>query len=217
MYKYAVFDLDGTLANTLEDLANAVNYSLEKNGFPPQPLESYKQMVGSGRINLIKLASGSNDEKIIADIKNGFDEYYSNHTTDCTTEYPDGSKMLEALQKNGVVLGVLSNKPNDFVKDILDTLFPNVKFSVAWGKKEGFPIKPDPASFNALINELGADKKDVVYVGDSNVDVYTAQNTGVDFIGCAWGFRGADELSESGADKIAENNQQLLDMILGNE
>ena len=201
MYKYAVFDLDGTLANTLEDLANAVNYALEKNGYKAYPVEAYKQMVGSGIVNLVKKASGSEDENVIKTLKTDFDCYYSRHTVDKTCRYSGGSEML-------------SNKPDAFVESILGKLFPDIFFAKAWGKKEGFDIKPNPASLNAMLKELNADKSQVVYVGDSNVDVFTAQNGQVGFIGCAWGFRGEQELLEAGAVNVARTCGQLADMIL---
>lgn len=217
MYKFAVFDLDGTLANTLEDLANAVNYALEKNGYQAYPVDAYRQLVGSGVINLIKRATKSTNEEIIKKVKADFDIYYSEHALDTTCEYSGGKDMLLNLQKQGVVLAVLSNKPHSFVNEILDKLYPNVKFKSAWGKKEGYAIKPDPQSFNALLEEIGADKNSTVYVGDSDVDVYTAKNGGVDFIGCAWGFRGEKELLQTGVDKsrITFTNQELERLIIG--
>jgi len=215
MYKYAVFDLDGTLANTLEDLADAVNYSLEKNGYKKHHVDAYKQMVGSGIVNLIRAASGINVDIDVAMLKKDFDYYYGIHTMDKTSEYEGGQQMLVDLQKAGVTLAVLSNKPDTFVKSILDRLFPDVTFAIAWGKKEGFEIKPNPQSLNAMLSSLGADKSDVVYVGDSNVDVLTAKNGGIDFIGCAWGFRGEEELLQAGASKIAYSCEQLAKLILG--
>lgn len=217
MYKFAVFDLDGTLANTLEDLANAVNYALEKNGYEKYPVNTYKQMVGSGVVNLIKRAIKSDDEKIVKAVKTDFDMFYSTHVVDTTCAYPGGYDMLVNLQKNGVILAVLSNKPHSFVSIILENLYPKVEFKASWGKKEGYAIKPDPHSLNALLDEIGADKDNTVYVGDSNVDVYTAKNGGVDFIGCAWGFRGEKELISAGADaeQIAYTNQELQQLIMG--
>ncbi len=215
MYQYAIFDLDGTLANTLEDLADAVNYALIKNGFNPHPTESYKLMVGSGIINLVKTASGCDDEKIISALKSDFDEYYGEHAIDKTCAYPQSEQVLLNLQGKGVVLAVLSNKPDIFVKAILDKLFPNITFKEAWGKKQEYPIKPNPASLNAIIEKLGADKSKTVYIGDSNVDVLTATNGNIDVIGCTWGFRGKDELVNAGARKLADTYNQLEAIILG--
>lgn len=215
MYKYAIFDLDGTLANTLEDLADSVNYALVKNGFTPYPTESYKLMVGSGIVNLIKKATKSDKEEIIKAVKADFDEYYSTNVVNKTCAYPQSEQVLENLQNSGVTLAVLSNKPDIFVKTILNKLFPNIEFKEAWGKKEEFAIKPDPASLNAMLEKLGADKSDTVYIGDSNVDVLTAHNGKVDVIGCTWGFRGETELTEAGADKIAHTYSELETFVLG--
>ena len=215
MYKYAIFDLDGTLADTLMDLANAVNYALKENGFNTHPAEDYKQMVGSGVINLIKVASGCDDEATVNSIKACFDEYYSCHIVDNTSEYPGGEKMLMDLQAKGVQLAVLSNKSHMFVGTILKHLFPLVSFKVAWGKKVGFPVKPNPQSVNAVLKELDADKSQTVYIGDSNVDVLTAKNGEIAFIGCSWGFRGKDELREAGATVIANSCEELQKFILG--
>ena len=217
MYRIAVFDLDGTLANTLQDLANAVNYALTKNGFSPYLTDEYRQMVGSGINNLLKKASKSEDEQMIAVLKQEFEYYYAHHYTDTTVCYDGTAEMLSALQRNKVQIAVLSNKPDKFVSDILTYLYPEIHFVAMWGKKDGFPVKPDPQSFEALLKEVKADKQHTVYVGDSNVDVITAKNCGVDFIGCAWGFRGRAELIETGAlpEKIADTLKDLENLILG--
>lgn len=217
MYKYAIFDLDGTLANTLEDLADAVNYALEKNGFKSHPTESYRLMVGSGIINLVKTASGCDNQQTVMALKSDFDEYYSTNVVNKTCAYPLSEQVLESLQSKGVALAVLSNKPDIFVKTILNKLFPNVDFKEAWGKKEEYAIKPNPESLNAIINKLGADKSETVYIGDSNVDVLTAQNGEIDVIGCSWGFRGVDELTKAGATKIAHSYTELEAIILGED
>ncbi len=215
MYKYAIFDLDGTLANTLEDLADSVNYALTKNGFEPHPTEKYRLMVGSGIVNLIKTASKCDDVAVISSLKADFDEYYSANVVNKTCAYPLSQQVLEGLQSKGVVLAVLSNKPDIFVKTILDKLFPNITFKEAWGKKEEYAIKPNPESLNAILDRLGADKSNTVYIGDSNVDILTAQNGKVDSIGCTWGFRDEAELVEAGAKKIAHTYSELEDLILG--
>lgn len=215
MYKYAIFDLDGTLANTIEDLADAVNYALVKNGFKPHPTESYKLMVGSGILNLVKTASNCDDESTVKALKADFDEYYNDNVVNKTCAYPLSEQVLYNLQSKGVTLAVLSNKPDIFVETILNKLFPNIKFKEAWGKKEEFAIKPDPASLNAMIEKLGANKSETIYIGDSNVDVFTAHNGKINVIGCTWGFRGETELVQAGADMIANTYPELEAMILG--
>ena len=215
MYKYAIFDLDGTLANTLEDLADAVNYALTKNGFSAHPTENYRLMVGSGIINLVKIASKCDNEAVISSLKADFDEYYSANVVNKTCAYPLSQQVLENLQSKGIILAVLSNKPDIFVKTILDKLFPNITFKEAWGKKEEYAIKPNPESLNAILDSLGADKSSTVYIGDSNVDILTAKNGEIDVIGCTWGFRDEAELIEAGAKKIAHTYAELEALILG--
>lgn len=212
MYKLVVFDLDGTLANTLEDLANATNYGLEKAGLKTYPVEDYKQMVGSGIVNLVKRAmSPETDKKIFDIVKGGFDYYYNAHSIDKTTPYEGTEKLLNNLEEKGIKTAVLSNKPDEFVAKILAKIFPNHKFAFAWGKKPEFDIKPSPDALYAMLKELNIKKEECIYVGDSNVDCYTAQNAGVKCCGVSWGFRGRKELEEAGADVVIDNADEFLE------
>ncbi|MBQ2444374.1 MAG: HAD family hydrolase [Clostridia bacterium] len=215
MYKYAIFDLDGTLANTLEDLANAMNYALSVEGMDTHPKDAYRNMVGSGIINFIKKASNQDSSDIILSIKKHFEQYYGEHFKDTTCEYEGTGKMLKNLKERGVATAVLSNKPDAFVGDILSSLYPDIVFEAKWGKKEEFPVKPNPESLFAIMEEIGADKESTVYIGDSDVDVFTAKNGGIDFIGCSWGFRGEQELCSAGAELIAHSNSELERLIIG--
>ena len=215
MYKYAIFDLDGTLANTLEDLANAMNYALSVEGMDTHPKDAYRNMVGSGIINFIKKASNQDSSDIILSIKKHFEQYYGEHFKDTTCEYEGTGKMLKNLKERGVATAVLSNKPDAFVGDILSSRYPDIVFEAKWGKKEEFPVKPNPESLFAIMEEIGADKESTVYIGDSDVDVFTAKNGGIDFIGCSWGFRGEQELCSAGAELIAHSNSELERLIIG--
>ena len=215
MYKYAIFDLDGTLANTLEDLANAMNYALSVEGMDTHPKDAYRNMVGSGIINFIKKASNQDSSDIILSIKKHFEQYYGEHFKDTTCEYEETGKMLKNLKERGVATAVLSNKPDAFVGDILSSLYPDIVFEAKWGKKEEFPVKPNPESLFAIMEEIGADKESTVYIGDSDVDVFTAKNGGIDFIGCSWGFRGEQELCSAGAELIVHSNSELERLIIG--
>ena len=215
MYKYAIFDLDGTLANTLEDLANAMNYALSVEGMDTHPKDAYRNMVGSGIINFIKKASNQDSSDIILSIKKHFEQYYGEHFKDTTCEYEGTGKMLKNIKERGVATAVLSNKPDAFVGDILSSLYPDIVFEAKWGKKEEFPVKPNPESLFAIMEEIGADKESTVYIGDSDVDVFTAKNGGIDFIGCSWGFRGEQELCSAGAELIVHSNSELERLIIG--
>ena len=152
---------------------------------------------------------------IILSIKKHFEQYYGEHFKDTTCEYEGTGKMLKNLKERGVATAVLSNKPDAFVGDILSSLYPDIVFEAKWGKKEEFPVKPNPESLFAIMEEIGADKESTVYIGDSDVDVFTAKNGGIDFIGCSWGFRGEQELCSAGAELIAHSNSELERLIIG--
>lgn len=219
MYKLIVFDLDGTLCDTLADLANAMNYSLEKEGLRTHPLSAYNQFVGNGINNLIKqvLLEKGNDEELCKKVKVNFDAYYPMHLCDCTKAYDGIDELLEELRKLGVMTAVHSNKPHEYVPIILETLFKEHTFNIAWGKRECFERKPSAQALVQMISELGVSKDEVLYVGDSDVDVFTAHNGEVKVCGVEWGFRGKEELITAGADFTAKDTNQLLSIIKGIE
>ncbi len=214
-YKVIAFDLDGTLVNSLTDLANAMNFALKKAGLDTHPVEAYKKFVGDGRENLVIRAMGksASDEKLRTLVRESFDEYYAVHCNDNTASYPGCAEMLEQLHREGVGTIVLSNKPDEFVDKILRKAYPNHCFSLAWGKKPEYPVKPDGAPLTAMLLELGVEKCDCLYVGDSDVDVFTARNSGVDMIGVDWGFRGREELLGAGAPFVAKKASDILEYI----
>jgi phosphoglycolate phosphatase len=210
MVKLVIFDLDGTLANTLEDLAVATNYGLEKAGLPTHPIESYNFMVGSGADNLVKRAmSPVESSELFKVVKDGFNEYYNAHSIDKTTAYEDTAQFLDYLSQKGVKTAVLSNKPDEFVAKILEKIFPNHKFSYAWGKKPEYNIKPDPSALNAIIAKAGVEKSECIYVGDSDVDCFTSHNAEVKCCGVSWGFRGRKELETAGADVVVDKAMDI--------
>ncbi|MGN1132764.1 MAG: HAD family hydrolase [Ruminococcus sp.] len=212
MYKIVIFDLDGTLANTLIDLADATNVGLAKAGLPAHPVEKYKKMVGGGVLNLVKRAmSPVEDEKLFDIVKNGFDEYYKEHSIDKTCAYEGTEELLNELSKKGIATAVLSNKPDEFVAKILKKIYPDHSFAYAWGKKPEYNTKPDPEALNAILSLTGFEKEECIYVGDSNVDCFTAQNAGVKCCGVSWGFRGREELENAGADHVIDEPLQLIE------
>ena len=214
MYKLIVFDLDGTLANTLEDLANATNKGLENHNFPTHSVESYRKMVGSGIINLVKRAIAPvTDEEVVMAVKKDFDQYYKEHSIDKTCAYEGTPELLNALAERGIMTAVLSNKPDEFVGKILKKIFPNHGFTFAWGKKPEYQIKPSPEALNAIIEMTNTPKDQCLYVGDSDVDCFTAQNAGVKCCGVSWGFRGKEELISAGADIIIDTPLEMLEKI----
>lgn len=214
MYKIIIFDLDGTLANTLEDLADAVNYGLKKEGLPVHSVEKYKIMVGNGADMLIKRAIAPvDDESVFERVKGNFNIYYNKHSIDKTVAYDGISRMLSVLKEKNIVTAVLSNKPDQFVSNILNKIYPQHKFEYEWGKKPEYKVKPNPEALIAILDKAGFSREECLYVGDSNVDCYTAKNAGVKCCGVSWGFRGREELVACGADFIIDNPMELIDFV----
>ena len=214
--KLVVFDLDGTLADTLADLANAVNFALARQSLPTYPVEDYRHFVGNGIDNLIRVTMGNayTPEGAVR-AKADFQAYYAEHCTDCTVAYDGIETLLDRLAADKTATAVISNKPDRFVPEILSALYPRHTFLSAWGQQEAFPRKPSPESLEALIAQNGFQKSDTLYVGDSNVDVMFAHNAGVRVCGVSWGFRGADELREAGADAIVDSAEELYLLVKG--
>ena len=215
MYKAVIFDLDGTLVNSLLDLANSVNKGLSAVGLPPHSVDEYRYFVGNGRDKLIERAIGDAelDEKEKETVRTVYDEDYAVHSNDNTCEYAGCTQLLEALTKMGIKTAVLTNKPQEFVAPILKKIYPNHAFTLAWGNSNRFKTKPNPDALLAMLNELGVSKDECLYVGDSDVDVFTANNAGVDMVGACWGFRGKDELIRAGAKMTAENPLDITEFI----
>ena len=217
MIKLCIFDLDGTLVNSIYDLADSMNYALKKYGFPTHETEKYKKMVGSGisvladRAMVIPVESADPDMKkaLLAD----YNEYYNIHCMDKTRPYEHIKDLLDELDKRNIMYSVMSNKPDIFSKKIVETLFPENKFASIWGKRDGFERKPSPQSVWALIDELNVKRDECLYIGDSDVDAQTAQNAGLKFCGVEWGFRSREELQNAGAELIVKTPLDILTVI----
>lgn len=216
MIKIAVFDLDGTLVDSLTDLALNVNKGLKKAGCKEQPIENYKQYVGNGREVMVKLAMGekSSDESLLKIATDTFNAEYAIHCNDNTKGYDGCDKMLETLAENGIKTAVLSNKPDEFVDDIVAKVYPDHTFTEAWGQKPEYKRKPDKEALTAMLNMYGITPDECIYIGDSDVDVLTAQNAGVHMAGVEWGFRGKAELLATGAPFVASTAEELTEYIL---
>ncbi len=216
MKKFVVFDLDGTLVNSIYDLADCVDYALAKHSLPQNSLEEYYSFVGHGMENLVRTSmksQGGNDE-LYKKVRKDFDERYALHSSDKTVAYEGLEEILAKLTAQGIKTAVLTNKADVFVDAILKKCFPHHSFLLAWGQKEGMKRKPDPESLFKLIEQAGYALEDCVYVGDSEVDVQTAINAGMDLVAVNWGFRSESVLVESGAGIIAGNAQELFDKII---
>lgn len=208
-YSCAIFDLDGTLLDTLEDLKNAVNVGLRCVGKPERTLEEVRCFVGNGVKNLVKRALGSNceDEEFLKAFET-FKSYYAEHSLDNTRPYDGITEVLDELKSKGVMIGVVSNKLDAVVKSLCKNFFPQVDFAI--GEIAGIPRKPAPDAVGIAIDEMGADDSDTVYIGDSETDIYTARNAGIDCISATWGFRDISVLKEAGAEKFVNQPKEIL-------
>ena len=210
MYDTIIFDLDGTLLNTLVDLCNSTNYALNKYGFKERTLEEVRTFVGSGAAVLIKRALPSNvDEKIYEEVLDTFKSHYREHSNDLTAPYEGIIDMLSEVKNRGYKTAILSNKPHNAVCD-LHKLFFGEYIDVPMGVKDGIPTKPDRVMVDNVLKELGATKDKTLYVGDSEVDVKTATNSGLDMVTCLWGFRSKEELMANGASNFINTPDELL-------
>ena len=210
--KLIIFDLDGTLLNTLSDLAHSANHALEKCGFPIHPIESYKFFVGNGINKLLErcLPDNQKTEPNITRIKDVMLSYYDRHHSVRTEPYPGVHDLLKKLQSNGIKLAVASNKYQSATEKLIRQYFPDICFTAILGQREGIPVKPDPAIVYEILQTAGIAPEETLYIGDSGVDMQTASNSGVASIGVTWGFRPREELEVSGANCIVDTTNEIL-------
>lgn len=213
-YKAVIFDMDGTILNTLEDLKNATNYSLRQFGMPERSLEEVRMFVGNGIRKLVERAvpAGTSEEKI-ALVLDVFLKYYEIHSADNTSPYPGILELVEKLKKSGIKTAVSTNKADVPAQELGREYFNGI-FDLIVGQQDGLKVKPAPDSVNKILSILDIQKKDAIYIGDSDVDVQTAKNSGLDFIGVSWGFRGREFLEKNGAKNIVDNANEILDLVI---
>lgn len=216
MYTHVIFDLDGTLLNTLEDLADGGNWVCRQKGWPEHPTQAYKYFVGNGIPKLVERFSPPEHRgrEELAETLALFSARYDAHKEDKTAPYPGISHLLKQLKQAGVSVAVLTNKAHPMAREVIDRYFPGLIPTVQ-GALPDRPVKPDPTLLHELMEALGADPAHTLFVGDSNVDIRTAKNGGLTGCGVLWGFRTREELLEEGADIIVEDPEQLLKLILG--
>ena len=212
--KIAVFDLDGTLADTLADLAGAVNYGLRKMDCPEHTLDEYRFMVGNGAKKLCWRALPEDRKEEAPELHRYFSKYYPEHLLDRTKVYNGMHEVLRKLSAEGVRLAVATNKPEDAARELVAELLPDIDFVRVLGGTSKRPIKPDTQVIAEIFAALPDEPGEAYMIGDSNVDMLTGQNAGIRTIGCAWGFRGREELEAAGADFIAEKPEDILRFIL---
>lgn len=208
-----IFDLDGTLLNTIADLGNACNHALQQNNLIPHPLSAYNQMVGNGIRNLIRNAAPDETDTCRESILRDFLKYYDRHCTDLTLPYPGIPELLSSLRQLDITLAVCSNKYQKAVDKIINFYFPGIRFAAIYGEREGIPRKPSPESVKKIMKELGVTEQETVMVGDSDVDIATAQNAGIDSIAVTWGFRSVPVLKESDPIWMVSNPSEILSII----
>lgn len=213
MKNAAIFDMDGTILNTLDDLMDSTNFALKNNGLKERSLEEIRFFVGNGIQKLIERAvpQGTSKEvfeKVFADFKS----HYKIHCADKTSYYDGIPSVIQTLRKMGVKTAVVSNKADFAVQELVEVYFKGL-FDVALGEKTGVSKKPSPDMVNVALSVLGVEKEAAFYIGDSDVDFETAKNSSLDFIGVSWGFRGRKFLENLGAKNIIDSPEELLNFF----
>ncbi len=211
-----IFDLDGTILDTLLDLKNSVNHALSVKNYPLRTLEEVRSFVGNGIPMLIKRAvpegtAVSDYEETLSIFK----EHYAQHLNDNTGPYDGIVDVLKILRQRGIRTGVVTNKAHLAANELIQHFFGTL-IDTTVGQKDGVPTKPDPASLNSVLKALGVDKSEALFVGDSDVDVLTAHNGGLKCIGVTWGFRSKENLLSAGADFIADTPQEIIRILDNN-
>lgn len=213
-YRLAIFDMDGTILDTLEDLKNATNYALRTNGLPERTLDEVRQFVGNGILLLIQRAVPDDTEDImIQQVFQTFTAYYAEHCADATNPYDGILPLIQSLRTAGIKTAVVSNKADFAVQELVKTYFDGC-FDAAVGERTGIQKKPAPDSVYEVISALHMEKSDAIYIGDSDVDLATAKNAGLPCIAVEWGFRTHDFLVEHGADILVTKPEEILDILL---
>ena len=214
MYKHVIFDLDGTLLNTIDDLADTGNHVCTLHGWPTHTVAEFKLMVGNGIPKLVeRFAPQGTSQEVLDQAFQEFMDWYGVHKEDKTAPYAGMPEVTKALREAGVSIAVLSNKADVMAGPVVEHYYPGL-FPVVQGALPGLPTKPDPTLLHKLMDRLGATQEDTLFVGDSNVDIRTAKNGGLTGCGVLWGFRSREELEAAGADVIVSTPQELLDLIL---
>lgn len=215
MKNLVIFDLDGTLLNTISDLGAACNHALRTMGYSAHPLSAYNYMVGNGVRKLMERAAPEVDENTLNDLLRYFREYYDAHCTDTTEPYPGIPELLTKLGEYGVSLGVATNKYQAAAEEIIKYFFPDVPFVGILGQVEDRPAKPDPSIIFALLNQFPTPKAQVLLCGDSAVDIETARRACVESVGVTWGFRPVSELRRAYADHIVSTPSDIMTIVEG--
>ena len=210
--KGIIFDLDGTLLNTIDDIADCMNDVLRRRNLPLHSIAEYKIFVGDGVVNLVKRAAAGAEAAgfDLAQLESEYSAEYLVRQADKTAPYAGIQELLYSLTGRGAKIAVLSNKPHDATLKVMASFFPDIAFDAIIGQRPGYPVKPDPGGALEILAMLGLPRDDVLYVGDTATDMRTAGAAGLKAVGALWGFRDKAELAESGAADFAEHPLDLL-------
>lgn len=214
MIKAVLFDLDGTIANSIKDLANATNIALMKYGFPTRRTEEFRYFVGDGIPKMLEraLPEGEATEEAVEKLLAVFKPFYAVHYADNTLPYEGVTELISSLKADGFKIAVVTNKAQDMADIVVNKLYGNV-FDMVFGKREGIPAKPDPTAALMTMESLGVTPQECVFIGDSGVDIAAAVNSSAFPVGVLWGFRDREELIQNGARYIIEKPVELLELI----
>ena len=215
MKKLVIFDLDGTLLDTIADLAESANYALKQLGYPTHNVETIRSFVGNGINKLLERALPAHEqteEKVML-MRSHFVPYYDVHNADLSNPYPGIVSLLEDLQAKGIQIAVASNKYQEATVKLVKQYFPDIDFIEILGQREGINVKPDPTIVFDILQKADVSKEDILYVGDSGVDMQTAINAGVDAVGVTWGFRPRAELESFQPMGLIDKAEELLGFI----
>jgi phosphoglycolate phosphatase len=215
MTKLVIFDLDGTLINSVADLAIATNLALEKLGLPVHNTDAYRFMVGNGVNKLLERALPEHlkNEEFLQKMRRLMIPYYAEHCTDNTRPYPNIENLLRKIYEKGIKIAVASNKVQPATEVMIKHYFPDIEFVAVFGQREGYPVKPNPIIVDDILKIADVKKENVLYVGDTAVDIQTAKNSGVKIAAVTWGFRPLSELQEQAPDYIVDNVEELEKII----
>ena len=216
MKQLIIFDLDGTLLNTIADLGGSTNYALQQLSYPTHPIDAYRFFVGNGINKLFEraLPEGEKNEANITRVREQFIPYYNDHNADATRPYPGIPELLEELQRRKLMIGVASNKYQFATAKLIAHFFPLIHFTAVFGQRDGVGRKPDPTIVHDIQAIARADNAKTFYAGDSGIDMQTAINAGVTSCGVTWGFRPRTEIASFHPDFIVDRPEEMLEHIL---
>lgn len=215
MIKLIVFDLDGTLLNTIADLGNSTNYALTKLGYPTHDIISYRSKVGNGINKLFERSLPENErtEENISRVRYFFLNFYDVHCTDKTVPYPGVPLLLQNIQEKKILIAIASNKYQKATSKLIHHFFKNIAFAEVLGQRENVKLKPDPAIVHEIMHKTNVNSNEILYVGDSGTDMQTAHNAGVHSCGVTWGFRSRSELEEFCPEHVVDTPIEILKII----